>query len=56
MNFRTTQALTKFFDRHRIVVWYDAKQELSNDSEELLLPSIEKLDPRFGCRGGVNHA
>ena len=28
MNDRIAQALTKLFDRHRIVFWYDTKQEL----------------------------
>lgn len=44
MNNRIAQALTKLFDRHRIVFWYDAKQELRNDFEALSLPGIEKLE------------
>jgi uncharacterized protein (TIGR02687 family) len=36
-------ALTKLFDRHRIVFWYDAKQELRDDFEALQLPGVEKL-------------
>lgn len=57
MNFRIAQALTKFFDPHRIVYRHDAKRELRNDSEVLSLPSIENLDPRPGCqRRGVSHA
>lgn len=56
MNDRIAQPLTKLFDRYWTVFWYEAKQELRNDSEELLLPSIEKLNPRFGCQGGVSHA
>ncbi len=43
MNNRIAQALTKLFDRHRIVFWYDARQELSYDFEELVLPGVEKL-------------
>ena len=35
MNDRIAQALTKLFDRHRIVFWYDAKQELRDDFEAL---------------------
>lgn len=38
------QALTKLFDRHRIVFWYDAKQELRDDFEALQLPGVEKLE------------
>lgn len=43
MSSRIAQALTKLFDRHRIVFWYDAKQELRDDFEALQLPGIEKL-------------
>jgi uncharacterized protein (TIGR02687 family) len=43
MNDRIAQALTKLFDRHRIVFWYDAKQELRDDFEALQLPGVEKL-------------
>jgi uncharacterized protein (TIGR02687 family) len=38
------QALTRLFERHRIVFWYDAKQELRNEFEELDLPGVEKLE------------
>ena len=44
MNNRVTQALTKLFDRHRIVFWYDSKQELRDDFEALQLPGVEKLE------------
>ncbi|MCP5275507.1 MAG: BREX-1 system phosphatase PglZ type A [Burkholderiales bacterium] len=44
MNDRIAQALTKLFDRHRIVFWYDAKQELRDDFETLSLPGVEKLE------------
>ncbi len=43
MNERIAQALIKLFDRHRIVFWYDSKQELREDFETLQLPGIEKL-------------
>jgi uncharacterized protein (TIGR02687 family) len=46
MNDRIAQALTKLFDRHRIIFWYDAKQELRDDFEALQLPGIEKLELR----------
>ena len=41
---RIELALTKLFDRHRIVFWYDAKQELREDFEALSLPDVEKLE------------
>lgn len=44
MNDRISKALTKLFDRHRIIFWYDAKKELRNDFEALELAGIEKLE------------
>jgi len=44
MNNRITQALTKLFEKHRIVFWYDVKSELRDDYEGLNLPGIEKLE------------
>ena len=44
MNDRIPQALTRLFDRHRIVFWYDAKRELRGDFEALSLPGVEKLE------------
>ena len=44
MNLQIERALTKLFDRHRIVFWYDAKQELRDDFEALQLPGVEKLE------------
>ena len=43
MKNRIAQALTKLFDRHRIVFWYDAKQEFRHDYSALNLPGIEKI-------------
>ena len=41
------KALNKLFkDKHRIVFWYDAKQELSSEYEALELPGVEKLELR----------
>ncbi|MGC9523899.1 MAG: BREX-1 system phosphatase PglZ type A [Anaerolineae bacterium] len=37
------QALTRIFDRHRIVVWYDVKRELRQAYEGVTLPDIEKI-------------
>lgn len=44
MTDRIAQALTSLFERHRIVFWYDAKQELRDDFEALVLPDVEKLE------------
>lgn len=44
MESRITQALTKLFDRHRIVFWYDAKRELRADFWALQLADVEKLE------------
>ena len=44
MENRIATALTKLFDRHRIIFWYDAKKELRDDFEALSLPGIEKIE------------
>ncbi|MCG7872375.1 MAG: BREX-1 system phosphatase PglZ type A [Candidatus Thiodiazotropha lotti] len=44
MSERIAQALTKLFERHRIIFWYDAKKELRSEFEALELPDIEKLE------------
>lgn len=44
MNSQIHTALTKLFEKHRIIFWYDAKQELRDDFEALQLPSVEKLE------------
>jgi uncharacterized protein (TIGR02687 family) len=44
MNDRIAQALKRLFDRHRIVFWYDAKQELRTDFDAIQLPGVEKLE------------
>ena len=41
---RITQALTRIFDKHRIVFWYDAKKELRKEFEALSLAGIEKIE------------
>jgi uncharacterized protein (TIGR02687 family) len=38
------QALSKLFDRHRIVFWYDAEHELRNEFEALELAGVEKVE------------
>jgi uncharacterized protein (TIGR02687 family) len=47
------QALTRIFDRHRIVFWYDAKRELRQEFEALALPGVEKIalaNNQFGVK------
>lgn len=41
---KITQALTRLFERHRIVFWYDAKQELRGDFDALALPAVTKVE------------
>lgn len=38
------QALLRLFDKHRIVFWYDSKQELRGEFDELWLPEVEKFE------------
>ncbi len=44
MNQQIKQALTKLFERHRIVFWYDTEKELRSDFERLELENIEKIE------------
>ena len=44
MENRIALALTKLFERHRVIFWYDAKQELRRDFEALAIPDIEKIE------------
>ncbi|MFW5735163.1 MAG: hypothetical protein ACOCWR_08895, partial [Oceanidesulfovibrio sp.] len=37
------QALTRIFERHRIVFWYDDRRELRSEFEAVTLPDVEKL-------------
>lgn len=41
---KITLALTRQFDKHRIVFWYDAKKELRKEFEALSLPGVEKIE------------
>lgn len=43
MNDRIINALQQLFKRHRIVFWYDAKHELRDDFDSLVLEDIEKI-------------
>ncbi|WP_373532878.1 BREX-1 system phosphatase PglZ type A [Vampirovibrio sp.] len=44
MESRISQALAKLFERHRIVFWYDSKQELWEEYEALSIKGVEKLE------------
>ncbi len=38
------QSLTKLFEKHRILFWYDTKEELRKEFEALKLPGVNKVD------------
>lgn len=47
------QTLTRLFERHRIVFWYDTRQELQAEYEAVSLPGVEKVilgDNQFGLK------
>lgn len=47
------QALTRLYERHRIIFWYDAKLELRPEFDALALPDIEKIvlnNNQFGVK------
>lgn len=44
MENRIAQALTRLFDRYRIIFWHDTKQELRDDFERLKLAGAEKIE------------
>jgi len=41
---KISQAITRLFDKHRIVFWYDAKQELRQEYDSLWLTGVEKIE------------
>jgi uncharacterized protein (TIGR02687 family) len=46
-------ALSRLFDRHRVVFWYDLKQELQAEYEAVALPGVEKVkldNNQFGVK------
>lgn len=50
---QTQTALTKIFERHRIIFWYDAKRELRGEFDALTLPEVEKIvlgNNQFGVK------
>lgn len=47
------QTLSRLFERHRIVFWYDTKQEVEAEYEALTLPDVEKVrlgNNQFGLK------
>ncbi|MCG5516256.1 MULTISPECIES: BREX-1 system phosphatase PglZ type A [unclassified Ectothiorhodospira] len=44
MSQQINRALSRLFDKHRIVFWYDTKQELRSDFEAVSVPDVEKLE------------
>ncbi len=47
------QALTRIFDHHRIVFWYDVKRELRQEFEAVALPAVSKIilgNNQFGVK------
>lgn len=44
MSDRISQALSRLFDKHRIVFWYDTKHELRGDFEAVSIPDVEKAE------------
>ena len=44
MSSNITGPLLKLFEKHRIVLWYDAKKELRADYEGLALNGVEKIE------------
>jgi uncharacterized protein (TIGR02687 family) len=44
MSQQINDALSRLFDKHRIVFWYDTKHELRSDFEAVSIPDVEKLE------------
>ncbi|MBQ9366406.1 MAG: BREX-1 system phosphatase PglZ type A [Victivallales bacterium] len=58
MNSMTTSILSKLFETHRLVFWYDAEKSLLEEFEALALPDVEKLvidNNEFGIKVKVLH-
>lgn len=41
---KITQSLNHLFQKHRIVFWYDAKKEMRQEFESLMLPGVESIE------------
>src|SRR5690606_19656385 len=48
-------ALLQIFDRHRIVFWYDAEEELCDEYESLQLADVEKVTVKVGQFFGLKY-
>lgn len=46
MESRIEQALRRLFDKHRIVLWYDAKRELRADFVRLIVHAAKTTSRR----------
>lgn len=44
MNEQLNEALQRMFNKHRIVFWYDSKQELRSDFDSVVLDDVQKLE------------
>lgn len=44
MSQQINYALSRLFDKHRVVFWYDTKQELRGDFEAVSIPDVEKAE------------
>lgn len=44
MDSKIKQALTRQFEKHRIIFWYDRRKELRDDFEALQLENVEKIE------------
>ncbi len=58
MNSMTTSILSKLFETHRLVFWYDTEKSLGEEFEALTLPNVEKLvidNNEFGIKVKVLH-
>jgi hypothetical protein len=41
---KIAQAISRLFDKHRIVFWCDAKKDLRHEYDSLLLPGVEMIE------------
>jgi len=37
------EAISKLFDKHRIIFWYDEAEQLKDEFDELVLTGVEKI-------------
>jgi len=41
---KINQAISRLFQKHRIVFWYDTKRELRQEYEAVSIPDVEKIE------------